>query len=443
MFNYVEVEFPTSNLNPTTVHYAYLFKDKYKHEMAHVKFRDWDVDYTMISPGAPVYMRFSSFKSHVDFYGYVHHVEPNHTPGTNQADIYIMGASYLMKNPSQKVWKNMSADMVIKKIAAKYNFFCQADAHPRIYPQIAQAGHSDWEFMIRLAKQCGYSLRTENTELYFQPVLKDYTAYRSSATVFTMKHANHPGGTDIYSFEPTIGEDLDYGDARKSGVAVGGLDGSSTSAISVTKQKRNAKTRSISQLEFFDHFDTTSVVTDSKVAAHTSDAHEELNSFPYRAKVEIAGNPSLRPDLPIFLDGVGTTYSGYWTILGVEHRVVEGELNRQVFTTVLEVGTDSLGDAVTWTDNKLIDMPETTGKRVITPGVFQTQQSPGTVLSNPSVAPNPQTKGPIGTLANRPNTSAIKSPPLWKTTTPTASSPITSASNLPGTISRLQGIGLL
>ena len=443
MFNYVEIEFPTSNLQPTTVHYAYLFKDKYKHEMAHVKFRDWDVDYTLITPGSPVFMRFSNFKSNVDFYGYVHHIEPNHTPGTNQADVYIMGASYLMKNPSQKVWKNVSADMVIKKIAAKYNFFCQADAHPRVYPQIAQAGHSEWEFMVRLAKQSGYSLRTENTELYFQPVLKEYTTNRNSALVLRMQHANHPGGTDIYSFNPMIGEDLDYEDSRKSGVAVGGLDGFSTSPISVTKQIRNNKTRSISQIEFFDHFDTSSVVIDSKVAKHVSDAHEELNSFPYRAKVEIAGNPSLRPDLPVFLDGVGSTYSGYWTILGVEHRVVEGELNRQVFTTVLEVGTDSLGEAIAWTDNKLINMPETTGKRVITPGVFQTQVSPGTILSNPSVSPNPQTKGPIGSLVNRANTAVIKSPPLWKTTTPTASTSTTSVSNLPGTITRLQGKGLL
>ena len=145
----------------------------------------------------------------------------------------------------------------------------------------------------------------------------------------------------------------------------------------------------------------------------------------------------------MFLDGVGSTYSGYWTILGVEHRVVEGELNRQVFTTVLEVGTDSLGEAIAWTDNKLINMPETTGKRVITPGVFQTQVSPGTILSNPSVSPNPQTKGPIGSLVNRANTAVIKSPPLWKTTTPTASTSTTSVSNLPGTITRLQGKGLL
>jgi hypothetical protein len=192
-----------------------------------------------------------------------------------------------MKQTAQAVYTNTTADQVVKDIAAKYNFVCYAVPHPRVYPQIAQAGHSDWELMVRLAKQCGYTLRATNTELYFQPVMDDYSKYRAEAPKFVLRQANNPQGSTIYSFKPMVGESIPYEDATKGAVAVGGVDITNQAPISITQQIRNAKTKTKQQNEFFDIFDTSVVAPDVSVAGFEAQAAESRNYFPYRAKVEV------------------------------------------------------------------------------------------------------------------------------------------------------------
>ena len=205
MFNYVKVNFPNTTLQPEVLYSATLKQNRFQHEMVHLNFRDWGVEYSVISAGSPIHIKFYGTTSSRDFYGYVHHVTPNKTPGKNFVEIVALSASMVMKQPAQKIWTNITADQVIKKIAAKHNFLSKTVPHPRVYPQIAQTGHTDWEFMVRLAKQSGYSLRTENTELYFQPILEEYTNYRSEARKFVQRSVESIDGSTLYSFNPTIG----------------------------------------------------------------------------------------------------------------------------------------------------------------------------------------------------------------------------------------------
>lgn len=268
--------------------------------------------------------------------------------------------------------------------------------------------------------QSGYSLRTENTELYFQPVMEDFTNYRESAPKFVMRQMSDPDGSTIYSFNPIIGESLDYDNSTKAAVAISGVDKSIGDRIAITKQTRNQKTRKKQQNEFFDKFDTSVVATDLEVATSEAKAAEDRNSFPYRATVEVLGDPSLRPDLPIFLEGIGETYSGYWVILKAEHKILETERNQQTYTTILTVGIDSLGSANSWVDNKTVNSPDYLPSRKIIPNVKQTKVIPTTALSNVSPSATPQTKGSFGNPKNR-NKPSInnrdQAPPIWKSTT--------------------------
>jgi hypothetical protein len=341
----------------------------------------------------------------------------------------------VMKNESQTVYTELSADAVVQKIAKKHNFVAFTVPHPRIYPQIAQAGHTDWELLVRLAKQSGYSLRTENTELYFQPMLYDYENKRSEAPIFVMREANDPSGSTIYSFNPAISEGLSYDGDMKAAVAISGLDASTVTPISLTKQLKAPKTKFKSSPEFFDKFHTHTVATDPTVAAYEAEAAENRNLFPYRATAEVKGNPTLRPDLPVYLDGLGGYYSGYWTILGTEHKVVEQERNSHVYTTILYLGTDSLGNANTWTDGKKITQPEAKATRTIIPGVRQTNIVPKTSLKKTAPTISPSKKGSFGTTNNR--AKATLSSPLWKTATATLNPIQQSNKSQATTISRL------
>lgn len=439
MFNYIKVDFPDTTTSPKYVYYANIYQTRYSHEMAVIKFRDWGLEYDAVTPGTPVQLTLYGRDSRREIYGYVHHINPEKTPGTDFTEVVIIGASYAMRTPSQSIYRNITADQVIKRIASKHKFVAYAVPHPRVYPQIAQAGHTDWEIMVRLAKQCGYTLRAHNTELYFQPVLEDFTNFRTNAPKFIMRSQSSPEGSTIYSFKPIIGESVDFEDATKAAVAVSGVDQSSNTYLSITKQKRNKKTRTKQQIEFFDHFDTGVVANDAETAGHEANAADERNTFPYRAVVEVLGDPDLRPDMPVFLEGIGQNYSGYWTILQAEHCIIEEERNRQRYTTILTVGVDSLGTANSWSDNKTITSPDYAPKRQVIPNKKQTVVVPKTSLVSSSKALTPQSKGSFGTLNNRAKPAATRSQttPKWKSSTSSLNNIITEPKKTPIILERV------
>lgn len=439
MFNYIKVDFPDTTASPQYVYYANIYQNRYSHELAVIKFRDWGLEYDVVTPGTPVVLTISGRNSKRQMYGYVHHINPEKTPGKNFTEVVIIGASYRMRAPSQTIYRNTTADQVIKKIASKYNFVAYAVPHPRVYPQIAQAGRTDWELMVRLAKQCGYTLRAQNTELYFQPILEDFTNFRTSAPKFIMRSMSAPEGSTIYSFRPIIGESVDFDDATKAAVAISGVDQSSKAPLEITKQKRNKKTRKKQQIEFFDYFDSEVVANDVETAGHEANAAEERNAFPYRAVVEVLGDPDLKPDMPVFLEGIGQAYSGYWTILQTEHKIIEEERNRQRYTTILTVGVDSLGTANTWSDNKTIVAPDYAPKRTIVPNKKQTVVVPKTGLNMSAKAMTPQSKGSFGSLNNRakPVSNRSQETPKWKSQTASLNNIITEPKKTPIILNRI------
>jgi phage protein D len=447
MFDYISVSFPQTDLQPVTVYSAYIYQERYKHEIAVLTFKDWGVLYESIEPGSPVQITTKSTGLSREFFGYIHHVTPNRTPGKDYVEVTVIGASYSMKKPSQTIYRDVTADVVVKKIAKSHGFVCYAVPHPRVYEQIAQAGHTDWEFMIRLAKQSGYSLRAENTELYFQPLLEDYSKYRGEAPILTMGDVGSIDGTSMYSFTPLIGESIPYGNEQKAAVAITGVDRFNKTAVKTTNQKRLKKTKLKFQPEFFDRFETSVVATDSQIANYEATAADNINStFPYRARVEVIGDVKLRPDLPVYLTGLGATYSGYWTILNTEHCIVETQRNVYTYTTFLEIGTDSLGSGTDWIDNKNISAPRANPARTIIPNVRQTKVKPTTQLLKRSVAPSPQLKGSFGTLNNRtkPAAGSVKvTPPVWRSTTTSLESIVPEVRKPSYVVSRLQRKGEL
>lgn len=436
MFNYIKLEFPEApSSQPAFVYSATIHQHRYRHEVAIVQFKDWDLSYDVVAPNSPVQMTMYGPAKRREFYGYIHHINPERTPGKNFVEMILIGASFPLKETSQQVYKNVTSDQVVREIARKHGFACYAVPHPRVYPQLAQAGLTDWQLMVKLAKQSGYTLRTQNTEIYFQPVLDDYTLYRAEAPKFFMGSTSNIDGTSIYSFKPSVGESIEYDDAQKAAIAISGLDTISAETVSYTTQKPNKKTRNKQRKEIFDNYNTSVVAPDIKVARYEADAAENLNSFPYRARVEVIGDPTLRPDMPVYLDGVGEAYSGYWTILSTEHEIIEEELNIHRYTTILEVGTDSLGQAVAWTDNKTIVSPDYTPARTIIPSVKQTKVVPKTQLFNTTVKVTPQTEALFGVVTNRnrQNTSRVIEAPIWKSTTPNLN-PVISESRRSATV---------
>jgi phage protein D len=420
MFKYISVNFPETSMGPVSIHEAIFYQNRYEHEVLVMRFRDWGVMYDAVTPGSLVQVTIGNILEKKYFYGYIHHIKVNRTPGKNFTEVVAISASFSMKQASQTVYKNMTADAIVKKIGKAHGFSVHAAPSHRVYPQVSQAGHTDWELMVQLAKQNGYSLRTENTELYFQPMLQDYTNFRSQAPKFTlMPNDSSQQLSTIYSFEPIIGESVPLDTSFKSAIAVSGVHQQSVTPLSITQQIRNKKTKTKQQTEFFDRFATHIVASTNEVAKYEAKAAEDRNTFPYRGEVKVIGNPNLRPDMPVYLDGIGGEYSGYWTVLSAEHQITTPQRNAQQYVTVLTVGTDSLGSATTWTDNKVVKSPDYKPKRTIIPNVRQTNVKAKTKIVKPNNRVTPASASSFGKIKNRTKASSSKNlPPTWKNASP-------------------------
>lgn len=85
-------------------------------------------------------------------------------------------------------------------------------------------------------------------------------------------------------------------------------------------------------------FEVATSLTESKYIANDL---ANAKRYAYRAKVQVVGDPNVKPYEPIYLDGLADGMSGYWTVLSVKH--IFGGAPAKYLMEV-EVGTDVLGD---------------------------------------------------------------------------------------------------
>lgn len=410
MFNFIGVNFPMSKVQPRAVYSATVRQRLYEHDYGKIYLRDWDFKPREIKPGS--LMKLTIQKK--EFYGYVHDIETVQEAQKNFTVIGFIGASYVMRQASRKIYKNVSADQVIAEIAKKYKFAYKAVPHPRIYPQIAQAGMTDWELMVRLAHQCGYALRAENTEIHFHPLLFDFEELKQEAMKFSKADGGFKPLNPIYSFRSKISETLSYSLADKSATSVFGVNPLTNELFGYTSQSRGPITRTRSNQEFFDSHETHVVANDYETARFEAVAALNKSQFPYVADVEVYGSATLRPAMPVYLNNIGKDYTGFWTILGVEHEIIEESKNTQTYSCKIFVGTDSLG---TIAANEQLKTPLSKPIRRIVSNSRNIRITPKTILKSPGIVVKPTTSLSLVDRVNRPNVSGISAAnTTWQST---------------------------
>ena len=105
MFNQVSVSFPTSAAQPERVFSAYIRQGLFDHEFASIQFRDWSVDISRVKPGTPITLSIGKR----EFVGYVHDVKAEMDSVSNFIEVSAIGASYVMRQASQDIFRNVTA----------------------------------------------------------------------------------------------------------------------------------------------------------------------------------------------------------------------------------------------------------------------------------------------------------------------------------------------
>ena len=162
----------------------------------------------------PVVFTFRSGKVTSKWVGHVDHVEqPNNHKGGN-TNIWCVGASWILKDTSQKIYKNVTADQVVAQICKAKGMQAITQRHPRVRDSIAQSGQSFWKFLSSLAKVTGFVLRAENSTILFMSKDKIYQTKKASAPYFKYVTSEVDGVTPeslrmtgtILSFNPDISD---------------------------------------------------------------------------------------------------------------------------------------------------------------------------------------------------------------------------------------------
>ena len=221
---------------------AELHQDPEEHDrlVLHYKGTPQDKKEALVS-GDPVTFTYRSGKLNSTWYGYIHHVRQDNSWQGGNTDIVCVGASWVLKNTDQKVYKNKTSDQVISKIAKKHSMQAVTQRDPRIRDQVVQAGQSDWQLCKSLAKQTGFALLAENTTITFVSKDKIYQSKKMSAPYFNYVNDEIGGvvprelrmtGT-ILAFKPIISDQAPEMGIRMDRV-VSGINTKTTSVIKAT-----------------------------------------------------------------------------------------------------------------------------------------------------------------------------------------------------------------
>ena len=194
---------------------AELYQDAEEHDrlVLHFKGHPLTKKNALIS-GDPVEFVFTSNKLKSTWQGYIHHInQPNTWQGGN-TDVVCVGASWVLKETDQKVFKDVTADQVVTRIAKFVGMEAVTQRHPRVRKSIVQAGQSYWQLLRSLAKQTGFALLTENTTITFVSKDKIFQNKKKSAPYFNYVSSEVDGvvprelkltGT-VLSFKPMISD---------------------------------------------------------------------------------------------------------------------------------------------------------------------------------------------------------------------------------------------
>jgi len=408
MYNFIDIKLPQSQTSTVLSYRTVLTMGRYKHQHLSLYVKNWGMTYSDIKTGSPIQVTISSPYGSQEFAGYIHSITPDLQTNKNFVEITALGATYVMKQASQNVWTNVTADQVAAQICKKHNLAYYCAPHGRVFDNLCQMGETDWEFLCKLAIQTGYTLRSEGTSVYFDTMTADFTKYQENAPYFILREANDPQGLSLFNFNPEVSDANEYDEQMKSAVAVGGVSLTSGNKIVNTNQNRPTATKTQSQTEFFDSFHTSAVIPNSQVAGYEAVAADERNRYPYRGTAEVLGDARIRPDMPVFLDGLGKDYSGYWTVLECTHIFKE-----KMYTTEMVVGTDSLGQVASGAK-----APNPTPQRIISPTSPATSTPAASkLISNTPIVNNSAKNTGFSLAQNRKQPDATRSPntsaPKW------------------------------
>jgi hypothetical protein len=289
--------------------------------------------------GTPITFTWTCPSGSQTFVGHIHHVVPYVTETVNGTTIVAVSAGFPLKRRQQKIWTQVTAPDVARSLAIEHNMAFDVEAHPRLFPQIAQSDQSDWALLRGLAERIGYSLRVEGVTLQFvsKATLERY--YRPMAmkiTVLSTDNALEIGLRDAITFTPQIGEQQPENPDSLARRRLAALDTSGHLIAAVSNSMKTPGRQP--QTPLYDMYMNEVARSMQESVQIVADASERAR-YPTKATARLYGDPHIAPNRSILLEQADNDLAGFWTVLCCTHNIVPGS----GYTMDVILGTEGLG----------------------------------------------------------------------------------------------------
>lgn len=282
----------------------------------------------------PVYLRINSGPGRLqEFQGYVVSVEPvsmSRMGLVNNSNIQALrlrclGASYVMKAISSRVWEYPTLENIISDISFKYKFSASYPVTDFRPTRMTQANESDWAFLRRVVETYGYSMSAHGTHIHIWDVAKSTRRLPSYHVLTTSKtnYADRPGM--VLEFEADMGQISLSGDSSE---IIGNIIDNSGNVVSIAASDGFLKdTRNVRTSLFTNPLKSTyQTLAEVEHAVETQQRYRNM----FKARAEVTAGAGIIPGGIVSLNGFEGDFDGVWYVSSVLHK-----LSNTMYTTEL------------------------------------------------------------------------------------------------------------
>lgn len=260
-----------------------------------------------------------------DFAGYVIDVRPESKTaqgllnGSPFQDVQIvcLGASYAMRGSKSEVWDGFRLQDIAIEMASRYGFSVDVPHDPVIKSPLVQEEESDWQFLVKVCKQYGYSVNVHGTHMHIYDPHKAAGRAVSYNKLFTAKDTNSlakaaPG--QITSLKASLAEH--HADGLYKDTVVTVQSGDITFDVT-TSELKGLTDKARFQDRLSEHA-TTFAEAERIIATHSKDHYD------FEAGVQVMGLAGCYPGGVVNIDKYVSEVDGLWYVNGLCHSLTSG-----------------------------------------------------------------------------------------------------------------------
>lgn len=413
---YFKVTFPTfSAARPVQPSLVQLVQRQGAHEILTLEFRNTIPSWMLsIKTGIPVKLEWNQGRQNNTWVGYISFISKESSAQRSQPMIIrCVGASFVLKQSVQRVFRNKTIQDVARQIAQENGLSFVGDSIPNEvrYEQLVIAGESYWEWLQLNASQIGCVVYVTGTRMFFKRITSLINLGSTNVPILQMWDTAIPAtavGVDrtLSYFKIISGEYVEGKAEPRSQKISGGVDplsGKAFYAKATPKKSREALRKTVSDVLFDDPI-TNRVVHGPTMARSIAEGAAFLAQFSVPAKAIGQGDPRIKPYFPVYIDGTGTDSDGYWMVEEAIHEFhISGE-----YKVKLRLLTDGLGA------NKTSPYRQATANLTGTINLTQ-----ALINKTPELATSPAKSSKLalkGPIIKQGNQGFVRTPTKWKAT---------------------------